>query len=727
MVRRDLTKLLNPESIAIIGASRDEKKLGSIVLNNIVLSGFRGDIYPINPKARKVNKFKCYKDYSSLPVTPDLAIIAIPSKFVNDVLKAIGEKGTKNVVVLSAGYREIGKDGVKLEKELIDISKKYEINLIGPNCLGFINTLSDLNASFGQQVENVGNLRFISQSGAIASSMCDWAEGIGLGFSQFFTLGNKSVVNEVDILDYWLKTEEDIPSSKRRYLEDDKLSNLRPIGLYLESIDDGEDFLNTVSQLTVKDPVFLIKPGRSKAAQKAMQSHTGSIAGEENVLEQVLDESGVIRCYGIEDVFDYAKAFSWENTPNGPNVVILSNAGGPAVVTTDYIEDVGLKLAKIDDEVHKKLVEYLPRAANVLNPIDVLGDALSARYGYALDAVLGQTNVNAIIIILTPQVMTEIHQTAEIIARLSAVHKKPIFCSFMGGMNVKDGEKVLNMHKIPNFSYPERAVNALGKMWGWKQKSIKKAFDIKRMGGTRAGILRKENNSQIQKINQILGTPKQERREALNSFETDEILQSWNINVPPSMKASTYEEGCKFAEKYGFPVVLKLVSSELLHKSDIGGVIVNIKSYDELGDAYKKIYERVDALDSKVKESVTIQIQKQVDKGVEVIVGVKKDPNFGHIMMFGAGGTLAEIIKDVNLKLAPLDHQEAQDLVKRSKVNTLLRGYRGDKPYDLDKLYALLVNVSELIINFPEFKEFEINPVIVTQDNAWAVDGKALL
>lgn len=725
MFRKDLTTFFNPKSVAVIGASRNFAKLGSIILKNIVESGFKGELFPINPSATEILGIKCFATYDDIEVVPDLAIISLPSNIVNPILEKIGEKGTKNVVVLSAGYKEIGEEGVKLDEELKEISSRYNINLLGPNCLGFVNNFANLNATFGNKVSKVGNLKVLSQSGAIASSMMDYAEEMHLGFSQFVTLGNKSVLTEIDFLDYWLKNDEQIPHDKEPLMDKERISNFTPIGVYLESISDGYDLINTLSQLTMSSPVFMLKPGKSESAQKAMQSHTGSMAGSDKVLTEALKEVGAIRCDGIEELFDLAKAFAWENAPDGSTLAIVSNAGGPAVATTDFIESAGLQLAEFDEEFKKKFYEYLPRTASVVNPIDVLGDALAPRYGYALDLVLAQNHVNSVLVILTPQVMTEIHETAEVIARMSAVHKKPIFCSFMGGKFIHKGEEVLNKYKIPNFRFPERAVNAIGKMWWWKSYTIHKIDDFRSIDSKITDGSMEDGAKSV--VARVLDIPKQQSRSTLNSYETNEVLRECGFTVPESEPVYTIDEAKAFAVQYGYPVVLKIISSTLLHKSDLGGVIVGIQNDEELEVGFNQLKEKMETLSEEAKKDISIQIQKQIPKGVEVILGVKKDQDFGHVIMFGAGGVNAEIIQDSVLKLVPCTKTEARQFVEKSKIYRILKGFRGEDPYAVDKLVEDVEKMSNLAINFPEIQEFEVNPIIVTHTDSWAVDGKGVL
>lgn len=721
---RDFSVLLNPKSVAIIGASRSPEKIGNIVTKNIIEYGFKGKIYPINPEAENILGLHCYKDYNSLPEIPDLAIISIPAKYVQESVKEIALKGTKNIIIFSAGFKEVGQDGIKLQAEIDAISLEYNLNIVGPNCLGLVSNSGILNATFGSVRKLDGNLRFLSQSGAIATAVFDWAASHDLGFNDFITLGNKANINEVDFLNYWLKN----PLQKSHNPE---LSNHTPIGVYTESIDDGIAFVNTVSQLTLDNPVFVLKPGKSKAAQKAMQSHTGSLAGEDKVLDAALRDAGAIRCEGIEDFFDLAKIFSWENTPKGPNIVIVSNAGGPAVITTDFVEDAGLQLAEIAPATRDRLQKYLPAAANLHNPIDVLGDALAQRYADALDTVLGQFDVHAALVILTPQVMTESYLTAQLISRLSKIHKKPIVCAFMGGNHVLEGEKILNMHKIPNFKYPERAIKALGTMWQWQDFSDRRKAEIHNFQIDKPTGLNEINEIGIsQLISNARNNSKtftSEGNIVLNSFEVEEILRMANINVPASTPVSSIDECLEFTKENGWPVVLKLISSNLLHKSDIGGVKVGLNNRHKLQVAFQELKTLISSIDPKIAKTCAIEIQKQSEKGIELILGIKKDKNFGHVMMFGAGGVLAEVLEDVNLKMLPVDKDNAYQLVIKSKVRKLLEGFRGGKEYNLNKLFFLMEKLSELVIAFPEIEEIEINPVILTEEDVWAVDGKAII
>lgn len=712
---KDLTTLLSPKTVAVIGASRHPQKVGAIVLKNILDSGFPGQVYPVNPQAEKINNLKCYPDIKNLPKAVDLAILAIPAAQTLTVLNQIGEKGIQNAVVLAAGFKEIGNEGEKLEKELIEIAKRFKLNILGPNCLGFVNNLCPINASFGQPALQPGNLRFISQSGAIAASLFDWCREIKLGFSHFVSLGNKAVLNENDFLEYFQNK-----SQKTLTPIDQKgLSYVRPIGLYLESISDGKKFLDLMSQISQTDPIFILKPGKTLAAAQAMQSHTGALAGEDEVLDAVLQQAGAIRCETLQDFFDLARALAWENAPAGPKVAIVSNAGGPAVVSADAVVKEGLELAKFDTQTQTKLSQVLPRSANILNPIDVLGDALSDRFAKACEIILQKNAADALVIILTPQLMTQIGKTAQIIGELSQKYQQPIFCSFMGGSLVAEGEKLLNEYKVPTFAFPEQAIAAVGALWRFK-KHPETPVAI----GPKQTLMIQPNLAQIQ---EIIAQASKNQQKILDNFQANQLISSIWIPTPPTQAVSDLKEAQKIAQTYGWPVVLKLSSPGLLHKKEIGGVFTDLGNREQLEIAWNKLERKISQLEAIIRGSVKIQIQKDILDGVEVLMGVKQDSTFGPVLLFGAGGSLTELIADRNLHLLPVEIPQAQRLVKKSKIFSALKGEAGEPAYALDKLYAVVVRLGKLATLVPEILEIEINPAIVTLNDVWAVDTKVIL
>lgn len=735
---RDLTKLFYPKSLAVVGASRDSSKVGHALLKNIIESGYKGYVFPINPKAESIAGMKCYDSIRSLPVTPDLAIITIPATAVLKTLAESAKKGVRNVVILTSGFKEADEAGKILETQITEFARINKINLLGPNSLGFVNNIHSLNASPHKIERHRGNLKIISQSGAIASTFFDWAENDGLGFAQLITLGNKAVISESDVMSYWhkkrskddeptldIKTNDTSAISVDFNIKDRRVSSLNPIVMYLETIEDGEDFMNIASQITLHDPVLLLKPGKTLEAKKVVRSHTGAITGQDDVLDAALKQAGIIRCEGLEDLFDLSKAFSWEEPPEGPNIAIISNAGAPAVLSTDMVRQEGLKLAELSEVTKNRLQRFLPDSIDIRNPIDVQGDALADRYGNAIEALLSQHDIHGLIVIMTPQMLTQIYQTAEYIAKLSQSYKKPIICSFMGGCNIVKGEKILNLHKIPSYRYPERAIKAMGAMWRWRDDSIKRSLRLKKLTTNRLGI--NLNLARSFRSNQVINLVKRQKRKALNSFEANEVLRSWDIKTPDAEMVTNILDSLMFTYKHGWPVALKLSSNKFLHKTDLGGVITNITNKTKLENALEQLDQRIKNLDPELQKSVSIQIQKYISGGVEVIVGIKKDIVFGNVLLFGAGGIYAELMNDRNLHLLPIENFEAQQLVTQSKIFSILNGTRTGKEYALPKLYNLMEKLSELSENYPEISEIEINPVIVTKDDIWAVDSRVIL
>jgi len=712
-----IQQLLKPRSIAVVGASTDRHKLGNIVLRNIKDGGYSGRLFPVNPHETKIIGLNAYSNYIHIPEIPDLAIVAIPADFVVEAVREIGQKGTKAVVVISAGFKETGREGALREAELQAVANEYDIALLGPNCLGFVNTRQKLNATFGQGLMHKGNMHFISQSGAIASSIFDWAEHASLGFKDFITLGNKATLSENEFLEYWLQEQAKDTTLNKRFNE----SSYSPIGMYLESLTDGTTFIELARKVAQTNPLFVLKPGRTKAAQKAMQSHTGSIAGDDAVLSQALEQAGVIRAKSIEEMFDLSIAFSWSQAPQGKNVAILSNAGGPAVVSSDAIVEAGLSMATLSSDTKELLEAHLPRAASFLNPIDVLGDALSDRYEKALRLLLEADTVDAIVVILTPQVMTEIEKTATVVGRLAQRYQKPIFCSFMGGHLASKGEAVLSKYNIPYFSYPERAIAALGKMWWWRKwqtqaKKRKEVFET-----TPVATSTREHHLESIRKQLIQG------QQYLSVSKINELFDDWDITTPPSASVTSLDQAKNFAKLHGFPMVLKLTAPELLHKTEVSGVITNVRSSKQLEAASQELISRKTELPVAVRKNVKLQMQAQIEHGVEVIVGVKRTAQFGTVLMFGAGGTLVELISDTNLHVLPATSEDIKQIVEKSKAFSLLTGYRGGQQLALEKLYHLIAQLCDLVTVLPFFAEIEINPVIVTKDQAYAVDGKAIL
>jgi len=686
----DISKLLNPNSIAIIGASNNPQKIGGIVVKNIIESGYQGKINPINPNQSSVQGLPSFPNITSLSATPDLAIFAVPSNVLLPLLVEAGEKGVKNILIFSAGFKEAGKEGTALENSLLEISNKYQFNLLGPNCLGFVNNQAKLNATFGKVSNSLGNLRILSQSGAIATSFFDWAEKTQVGLNQFVTLGNKSVLNENHFLEYWSqnKTQE-------------------PIGLYLESISAGPEFIKLCQKITVQAPIYIIKPGKTKGAVTAMMSHTGSLAGSNEVLEAALAESGIIRCESLQDFFNLSQYFSWQKAPEGQNLAIVSNAGGPAVISADAVEKYNLKLATLSEKTTQKLTELLPRMAGLHNPVDILGDALADRYKIALEEIVKEETVDCVLVILTPQIMTEIEETAKIIGEISSKYHKPIICSFIGGGQIEAGETILNKYQIPNFDYPELALKTLGLAYQWTK--YKKSTIYNQLSTT--SYIPTFSISQVEK------TLKNQKPGLLGPQITSYFLEQSQINEPSSIVTNDLNTAKEFAVQIGWPVVMKVASDNLLHKSDGGGVATNIDSLEKI----TKIWATL------TPKSPNLQIQKQIAQGQELIIGFKRDDVFGNTLFFGAGGKYVNLLKDKNLAIFPLTEAKLTNIIANSKIYPLLTGYRGEAALDTKKIISLCLKLGFIFEHLTNIKEMEINPVILNESGIYAVDTKIIL
>ncbi len=698
MPLRDLDTMFNPHSIAIVGASRDQKKIGNIVLKNILASGYKHDIFLVNPNATTILGIKTYASIDLLPQKPDLAILAIPANLVLPTLEQIGKMGIKNCIVLAAGFKEIGKEGVILENKAVEIINHYKINMLGPNCMGFLNANAHLNATFGAVTEKAGSLHFISQSGAIASSLFDFAQNNNFGFSNFVTLGNKSDITENDVLEYWLK---------------DKLFNTThaPIGMYLESISDGKKFLSLLSKIIVDHPVFMLKPGKSAGAKKAMQSHTGAIAGESKITEAALKQYGVIICDTLETLFDLSKAFTWSKIPQGPNVAIISNAGGPAVISTDALETTDLKLASLSTKTQDILMSKLPRSASIINPVDILGDAITQRYQDALEAVLEEKSADTILVILTPQVMTEINKTAQLLSSFKSKTNKPIVCAFIGGTQTQIGIDILCEHEIAAFNFPERAINAIAKMWKWQQ--------FAQQQNTVTSLI---NTSEIDKLNFSKIANLLENKQ---DFYSDiNLLGYLGILTPKTVVLDKNKEFAQIsldnlAPEIKYPIVLKAASPNIMHKTEKHAVITNIKSDQELLNSKKQ-------LDMLADNKMRFVIQEQI-LGVELIIGIKKDINFGNAVLFGAGGIYAELFSNSEILILPTNDDVIRQMILKSPVFPMLNGYRNTPKVDVEEIVSVIQKLETLCEMYPQINEIEINPLIANSEGVWAVDARIIL
>jgi len=686
-----------PSSVAIIGASREEGKVGNSIVVNMINSGYKGKLFLINPRADKIHNIKCYKSILDTPIDIELAIIVIPSKYVSKVIEQCAEKNTKWAIIISAGFKESGIKGAKMEKRLIEKAKYYGIRILGPNCLGIINSNCPINASFSPNMPKKGVIGFISQSGALGTAILDWARTNKIGLSKFVSLGNKADISENDLLEDWA--------------DDDKT---KVITVYMEGVKNGKDFLRISSKVSKKKPVVIIKSGNTDAGAKAVSSHTGTLAGSSKAYDAAFKQAGVIRAKTIKDLFNYAIALSNQPLPKGKRVAIITNAGGPGIMATDACEENNITMANLKSETIDKLKEFLPETASFYNPIDVLGDALADRYRKTLEVVIKDKNIDAILILLTPQAITQSLKTAMSIIEVVEKTKKkmPVFTSFMGGFEVKKGIDLLIRKGIPNFDIPEEAVYTLKVLMDhndWISKKIDPIveFDVNE-----------------KKVKEIFDICRNDGRLELGEIESREILKAYKIDVPKAELARDVNEAKKIARKIGYPVVLKIVSPVILHKTDVGGIKIGIENEKELEENYDQILWNVKKHmpDAKIRG---ILVQEMIKSKKETIIGMNRDPQFGPVVMFGLGGIYVEILKDVSFRIAPISRKVAKEMLEEIKTINLLKGTRGEKPSDIESIIEILLRFSQLVTDFPEIIEMDINPLFVKERGEGSIAGDA--
>lgn len=680
--------IMNPKSIAVVGASNRRGSVGNAIITNLIGSGFQGVLYPVNPKANAIQSIKAYPSLSDIPDEVDLAVIVVPSVAVEKVLEEAGNKGVKGAVVITAGFKEVGGKGVELEEELKAVAQKHDISVIGPNCLGIMNTnpAVSMNASFATKMPKRGNIAFISQSGALCTSVLDYAEGRHIGFSKFISFGNKADVNEIDLL---------------RCLKDDPETDV--IIMYLEDITNGREFLETAREIAwkTKKPMLALKSGRSAAGAKAAASHTGSLAGSDTAYDAIFLQSGIQRKDSIKELLDNAVAFAQQPVPRGNRIAIITNAGGPGIMATDAAIRHDLEIAELSEDTKKSLKESLPPTASINNPVDVIGDATHERYEAAIHKILQDDNVDGAIVILTPQAMTDILETAQIVPRAVKGIDKPVLCSFMGIVDVSEGIDYLERNGIPNYAFPEEAVNSMASMV-WFSNHMK--------FGKRTHL---HFEVQKEKATEFINSKLADKDEIyLGQKEANKILEMYGFPTLHSMVVTEASQIEKALEKIEPPVAMKIVSPDIVHKFDAGGVMLKIKTLEDA----KKAYDQIISNAKNFKSDARIQgvlIEKMAKKGVEVILGSFRDSKFGPMVMFGLGGTYVEVMKDVTFRLAPMWEISAERMVQTIKAYKILQGVRGNPPSDINSIKDCILRLSQLVSNHPEIAELDINPLIV--------------
>lgn len=697
----DLKSLFHPKSVAVIGASKTPGKIGYAVIENIKASGYTGEVYPINPREQEIAGYKAYPNIRDVGKPIDVAVFCVPAAASLQVAEDCGQAGVKHLIVITAGFKEIGGEGKKLEEDLVKIARKYGMRITGPNNLGVMDTHTPINATFAKDFALKGNIAFISQSGALCVAILDWSLQRGLGFSQFISVGNKADLNEADFIE--------------AAAED---PNTKVICLYLEDVVNGDRFIEAARKATQRVPVIVFKSGITAAGAQAASSHTGALAGSNTAYDAAFRHAGVIRAKTMTELFDLAIAFTTQPVPRGKNTVVVTNSGGPGIVASDAVETNGLEMARFTEETHKELAEKLPPTANIHNPVDVVGDAHADRYKIALDTTLKDPNVDAAVVLLSPTAVLDIAEAAQITIDAAKEHPDKAFvASFMGGAKVEAGVKLLNANGIPTYPFPEPAVATLrgmieyGKLRKEVASSTEWTFDDVDKEGVKA----------------IFQKVRADGRDLLLGPEAAEVAELYKIPAAPSKLAADAETAVSAAEAIGYPVVMKIASPDIMHKTDIGGVKVGLNTKEEVVEAFNTILENAKKAEPNAR-IYGVEVQKMMPKGDEIIIGMAKDPTFGPMIAFGSGGILVNLLQDASFRLAKgLAKSEIEEMITETKAYTLLKGFRGAPPDDIPALVEAIGRVAQLCRDFDEIAELDVNPVFAYPKGLSALDVKIRL
>jgi acetate---CoA ligase (ADP-forming) len=693
-----LTPFFEPNSVAIIGASGNPVKLSQGIVKNMLAAGYQGKIYPINPKTDSILGLQCFSSISQVDGEVDLAVIILPSKMIPEVIKACGEKGVKAITVISGGFKEIGSGGITLEKDIIKLVKKYHMRMIGPNCVGTLNLSTGLNTTFIRGLPTVGGIGFISQSGAVCGGVVDHIAKQGLGFSHLLSLGNEADVNETDMIEY---------------LAGDDHTTV--VAVYLEGIQDGSRFIKVGREVTRKKPVLVLKAGRSSEGAKAVSSHTGSLAGSYDTYQAAFKQGGYFEVHNIRDLLNCAMTLDWLTPPCGNRAVIVTNSGGPGALASDSFSDHGIVLSELNSTTKTLLAEKLNPAAQVANPIDMLGGATEMEYTHALEHALADDNVDMALVVLVPTSLVDPVKIAGAIIEAAQKSEKPVISCLMGFESVGPARDNLHANKIPMIDFPSQAgvmFDALIAHRHNTNKQVENSLELEHTGQS--------------KIDHILIV-----HPGLTSWGehiTRECLRAYDIPIVEGRLVATMADALFVAKELKYPVVLKGASNDILHKSDAHAVVVNVQNDAQLKSAYTDIIKNMRLVD----ESACIDgilIEKMAQKGKEIIIGMKRDPGFGPLIMFGMGGIFVELYKDVSFRVAPLSRSEVKDMIASTKAYQLLKGWRGEPVYDIHAIEEAILKLSQLACENPSISEIEINPLRVFEDGngALALDCRMIL
>lgn len=703
-VRRQLDPIFAPRTVAVIGATENPGSVGRTVVENLLQGGFPGQIFPVNPKRPAILGLKAYPDIKALPEVPDLAVIITPPATVPGIIRDCAQLGVRGAIIITAGFKEVGPAGAELERRILEEAQKVNLRIVGPNCLGVMVPGHRFNATFAASMARPGSVGFISQSGALCTAILDWSLKENVGFSAFVSLGSMLDVSWGDLI---------------YHLGEDP--NTKSIVIYMESIGDARGFLSAAREVALTKPIIVIKPGRTEAAAKAAASHTGSLTGSDEVLQAAFQRVGVLRVEAISELFDMAEVLAKQPRPKGPRLTIVTNAGGPGVLATDMLIGSGAQLADLSPETMATLNQFLPPTWSHGNPVDVIGDAKPELYAKTIETVAKDPNTDGLLVILTPQAMTDPLATAEQLKPYAHIPNKPILASWMGAGSVEKGEDILNAAQIPTFKYPDRAAKSFYYMWRYSE-------NLRALYETPTATPEDEHGEiDREKASAILEEVRRSGRTILTEFESKRLLTTYGIPTVETHIATDENEAVRQAARLGFPVVLKLHSETITHKTDVGGVQLNLRTASAVRQAWRAIETSVTRKAGREHfGGVTVQPMIKLD-GYETIVGSSVDPQFGPVLLFGTGGQLVEVFQDRALALPPLNATLARRMMERTKIYTALKGVRGRKATNLLALEQLLVRFSQLIVEQPWIAELDINPLLVSSERIFALDARVVL
>ncbi|MGD8371833.1 MAG: acetate--CoA ligase family protein, partial [Syntrophobacterales bacterium] len=698
----NLDKIFKPESIAVIGASEKEGSIGSVLVENLIKGGYQGKVYPVNPRYRSIHALKAYPSILDAKGAVDLAIIATPIVTVPGVVKECAGAGVAGVIIISAGGKETGAKGREIEDRIETEARKGGLRVIGPNCLGIICPKRNLNASFAARMPLKGKLAFISQSGAICAAILDLSPKENIGFSYFVSIGSMMDVDFGDLIDY-LGTDPEVSS----------------ILLYVESLSNFRKFMSAARAASRLKPIVVLKSGRSPAGTRAAASHTGAMAGEDAVYDAAFKRAGIVRVNTIGELFDCAELMAKQPRPTGPRLAVVTNAGGPGVMAADALSQYGLEPAPIGADTAGKLNGVLPDLWSHGNPIDILGDASADTYSKAVEICIGAKEFDGVLAILSPQAMTDPTAVAKGLAQLSKSKRYPLFASWMGGLDVEKGIEILNQAGIPTYHTPEQAIRAFMYMHEYSRE-LEMLQEIPPKHPRTLQFNREQAAS-------IIDEASRQQKKVLTEFESKRLLTAYGLPVNRTEVADSAEEAVETAKEMGYPLVMKILSPDILHKTEANGILLNLRSEAEVFDAFKKIVSGAQEYDPEaVIQGVTLQ--KMIQRGdYELLLGTKKDPNFGPVILFGMGGIYTEILQDREIGLPPLNLLLARRLMEKTRVYRLLKGYRNRPPANMEVLQETILRLAQLVVDFPEIVELDMNPVIVTDGKPQVVDARIVL